>query len=244
MRRGGLDEPAVVEDRDVVADPLDVVEDVGRVEDRRLALQLAHQVEDVLAADRVERRHRLVEQDHRRPADEGLGDAEPLAHAARVGRRPPVGRFGDADAPEQLADLALAIGADAAKARDVAERLATGHPAVEAGVLGEVPKVAAMVAGRGHRDAVDGGASGRRAGEPGKDLQGSRLAGAVRAEEAEDGAGRDVQRQVGQRLDVLVVLGEAIHRDGVGHEIAPYGDRDDARGRTGVVSWTGMEWMS
>ena len=29
------DEPAAVEDRDVVADPLDVVEDVGRVEDRR-----------------------------------------------------------------------------------------------------------------------------------------------------------------------------------------------------------------
>ena len=87
VRRGGLDEPAVVEDRDVVADTLDVVEDVGRVEDRRLALQLAHQVEDVLPADGVERRDGLVEQDDRRPADERLGDAEALAHAARVGRR-------------------------------------------------------------------------------------------------------------------------------------------------------------
>ena len=34
------DEAAVVEDRDAVADALDVVEDVGRVEDGRLALQL------------------------------------------------------------------------------------------------------------------------------------------------------------------------------------------------------------
>ena len=186
--RGGLDETAVVEDRDVVADPLDVVEDVGRVEDRGLALELAHQVEDVLATDRVERRDRLVEQDHRRPADEGLGDPEALAHAARVGRRAAVGRLGDADALEQLADLALAIGADAAEPGDVAKRLAAGHPAVEPRILGEVAELAAMVAGRRDRHAVDRRAAGRRAGEPGEDLEGGGLAGAVRAEEAEDRA--------------------------------------------------------
>ena len=101
LGRCRLDEPAVVEDRDVVADPLDVVEDVGRIEDRRLALQLAHQVEDVLAADRVERRDRLVEEDDGRAADECLGDPEALAHAARIGRGPPIGGLGDPDPLEQ-----------------------------------------------------------------------------------------------------------------------------------------------
>src|SRR4029078_11158106 len=41
-RGGGGDEPSAVEDRDVVADALDVVEDVGRVEDLRLAPELVH----------------------------------------------------------------------------------------------------------------------------------------------------------------------------------------------------------
>ena len=94
-----------------------------------------------------------------------------------------------------------------------------------------------MLAGRRHGDAVDRRAAGRRAGEPGEDLERGRLAGAVRAEEAEHGAGRDVERQVGQGLDVLVVLGEAVHRDRVGHRITPFADRDDARGGMGVVSW-------
>ena len=182
----------------------------------------------------IERRDGLVEEDDRRPADEGLGDAEALAHAARVGRGAPVGRFGDADAPEQLGDLALAIGSDAAEAGDVAERLAPGHPAVEPRILGEVAELAAMLAGRGDRDAVDGGASGRRPGEPGEDLEGGRLAGAVRAEEAEDGAGRDVERQVGQCLDALVVLGQPIHRDGVGHGVSLLSSRRAAATRQPV----------
>ena len=92
----------MVEDRDVVADALDVVEDVGGVEDGRLALERLHELEDVLAADRVEGRDRLVEQDHRRPADERLGDAEALAHAAGIRRRAAVGGIGDADPVEQL----------------------------------------------------------------------------------------------------------------------------------------------
>ena len=109
LGRCRLDEPAVVEDRDVVADPLDVVEDVGGVEDRRLALQLAHQVEDVLAPDGVEGRDRLVEQDDGRATDECLGDAEALAHAAGVGGGPTIAGLGDADPLEKLVDPALAV---------------------------------------------------------------------------------------------------------------------------------------
>jgi hypothetical protein len=51
--------------RDVVADPLDVVEDVGRVEHRRLALDLLHELEDLASADGIEGADRLVEEQHR-----------------------------------------------------------------------------------------------------------------------------------------------------------------------------------
>ena len=91
VRRRGPHESPAVEDRDAVGDPLDVVEDVGRVEDRRLALEARHQLEDLAPSDRVERADRLVEQQDLGPRDHRLGDAEPLAHAARVRLRPPVG---------------------------------------------------------------------------------------------------------------------------------------------------------
>ena len=100
----GPDEPPVVEDRDVVADALDVVEDVGRVEDRGLALDPLHELEHLAPADGVERADRLVEEQHRGPGDERLGDPQPLAHAAGVGLRPPVRRIGDPDQVEDLLD--------------------------------------------------------------------------------------------------------------------------------------------
>ena len=54
-------EPPAVEDRDAVADPLDVGEDVGRDDDRRRAARLCDQLEEVAPALRVERADRLVE---------------------------------------------------------------------------------------------------------------------------------------------------------------------------------------
>ena len=95
--RRRADEPAAIEDRDVVADPLDVVEDVGRVEDGCLALEIAHQVEHLATPDRVKRADRLVQQEHGRAADQCLGDAEPLAHPAGVSLRASIGRFGQPD---------------------------------------------------------------------------------------------------------------------------------------------------
>ena len=104
---------------------------------------------------------RLVEQDDGRPADEGLGDAEPLAHPTRVGRRSAVGRIGDADPAEKSVDALFAVAVVSPEARDVAERLAAGHPAVEPRVLGEVAELAAMLAGSRDGNAVDRRAAGR-----------------------------------------------------------------------------------
>ena len=72
----------MVEDRDVVGDPLDVIEDVGGVEDRRLPAEAFHEIEDIAPPDRVERAGRFIEQQDLRPADQRLGDPEALAHSS------------------------------------------------------------------------------------------------------------------------------------------------------------------
>ena len=153
------DEAAVVEDRDAVADALDVVEDVGRVEDRRLALQRRHEVEDLAPTDRVEGADRLVEQQDARAGDERLGDAEPLAHAARVGPGSAIRGVGEADARDDAVDP----GRDRRSTRSGeseatnATRLAAGHPVVEARLLGEEADLAPVGLARRERDAAHAG---------------------------------------------------------------------------------------
>ena len=81
-------EPAPVEDRDSVADPLDVRQDVGREHDGRLAAKAGDQLEEVTPALRIERADRLVEEHDRRSMEQGLGDPEALAHPARPAADP------------------------------------------------------------------------------------------------------------------------------------------------------------
>ena len=57
----------------------------------------------LLPRARVEAGRRLVEQHHRRAADQPRGQVEPAAHAAGVGRRAPVGGLGEREAFQQLA---------------------------------------------------------------------------------------------------------------------------------------------
>jgi hypothetical protein len=92
----------MIEDRDVVADTLHVVEDVGRVEDGDLALDASHQLEHLLPTDRVERAHRLVEEQDGGASHERLGDPQPLAHPAGIGLGWPIGGVGDADEVDHL----------------------------------------------------------------------------------------------------------------------------------------------
>ena len=179
-RRRGADQATLVEDRDVVAHPLDVVEDVGRVEDRRLvASEVAHEVEDLAPADRVERADRLVEEEDPRPSDQRLADAEPLAHPARVGLRPAVAGVGQADLAEDLVDPGRgrrSTGSGESEATN-AERLATGHPVVEARAPGRGSRPAAGTRRRPLSGMpVDGRRAGGRPDEAAEDLEGGRLA--------------------------------------------------------------------
>ena len=104
--RADADEAAGREDADPVADRLDLVEEVAREQDREAALvdEPPQQLEDLDHAERVDRGGRLVEDEQVGRLDEGVGDAEPLAHAARVGLDRVVGAIGEADLREDLVD--------------------------------------------------------------------------------------------------------------------------------------------
>ena len=97
---------------------------------------------------------------------------------------------------------------------------------------------------RGHADApahrgrighdVDAGDRGRALGgrrERGEDADGGGLAGAVVAEQAEDGAGRDVEVEVAQRPEVAVALAEAAGDDAA----AALGGRAGGRSSVGML---------
>ena len=122
----------MVEDRDPVADPLDVGEDVGREQDGGRAAEAGDEVEDVAPALRVEGAHRLVEDDDGWPMDERPGDPEPLAHPARVGAGAAVGR-GDAGRPgpgRRRRPRSSGRAVEPVQPAQHRELLAAGHPAV------------------------------------------------------------------------------------------------------------------
>ena len=77
-----------------------------------------------LAQRRVEAGGRLVEEEHPGLAEERLGQAEPLAHALRVGADAPVGRVGEPDPFEQRRDGGRRL---ALQARIERQRLAPGQ---------------------------------------------------------------------------------------------------------------------
>ena len=112
LRDGALpDEPTGGEDPDPVAHRLDLGQQVAREHDREAAFvdELAQQVQDLDDAERVDRGRRLVEDEQVRRLDQRVGDAEPLAHAARVGLDRIVRPVGQADVGEDLVDGRLGL---------------------------------------------------------------------------------------------------------------------------------------
>jgi hypothetical protein len=106
------DQPTGGEDADAVAHGLDLVEQVAREQDRHPALldEGAEQLEDLRDAEGVDRRRRLIEDEHIRVLDQRVGDAEALDHAAGVGLDPVVGAVGQADLLEHRIDRLVHLG--------------------------------------------------------------------------------------------------------------------------------------
>ena len=117
---------------------------------------------------------------------------------------------------ERLA--ARPVGCDAVERREVRELVEHDHPRVEAALLGEVaprrPRQGPAVgASPGDRPAI-----GLEHAE--HDPHRRRLAGSVRAEEPEDLAGRDVEREAVERDDGPEALVELVDREGHRRRIA------------------------
>ena len=109
-----------------VAGHLHVGQDVGRVEHgAALALELEHEVADLLAADGIEAGHGLVEHHQLGIAHQGLRDADALEHALRELAQRPAARVVEADARDELG---RALAALRAGARRTGRRPGRGTP--------------------------------------------------------------------------------------------------------------------
>src|SRR5690606_20969860 len=75
----------------------------GEQQGRAVGHELLDDLPEVVAAGRVEPGGGLVEEQHRRPVDEGGGQVEPAAHPTGVGLGRAVGGLDQAEALQQLA---------------------------------------------------------------------------------------------------------------------------------------------
>ena len=147
--------------------------------------------------------------------DEAHRDVQAALHPARVALGDAPSGVGEAELREQLVGALRELAATKSlqtALQDVV--LAPGQFDVHAGLLRDDADRAAN-ARRLARDVEPRDASGAAVGtgERRQDLDGRRLARAVRPEQAEDRAGLHAERQPVERLDVAVSLGEACRLD-------------------------------
>ena len=103
VRRALGHDPAVVDDREAVAQRVGLLEVVGRQEDGGAGLaQPADLVPHPRPGLRIEAGRRLVEEEQRRPVDHADADVEPAPHAARVRPARSVGRVREVERVEDL----------------------------------------------------------------------------------------------------------------------------------------------
>lgn len=73
------DDPALVDDSDAIAEPIDLLHRVAHEQDRHvLVLERRDALPDVSSRGWIEAGGELVEDEHTRPAGEGEGDRQPL----------------------------------------------------------------------------------------------------------------------------------------------------------------------
>src|SRR5579871_2085747 len=198
---------APVDDGDAGADQFDIRELVGGEEDGlALFLQAGDDIAQFGVGDGIEAARRLIEEEQLGIVDQRLGDAGALAHT--LGVAPDIALPGVGLKPYLLqADLnataALRL-RDAEQASVVVEDVPTTHRIVEVGLFGQVSDLLfdAIVS---HRLAEDGGVSGSREDQAEQHFDRRGFAGAVAAQEAEDFALFDIQRQVIDGDDRLVL---------------------------------------
>jgi len=144
--------------------------------------------------------------------DEGLGDAEALAHAEGVGPHPLLCRIGDPDEVQQVLDPPRV---NACQPRCDRERRPATPPGMHRRRVEQRPDHARRVGQLDERSPVDGRRTAIGSHQPDDHLQRGGFAGAVGPEKTGDGPGFAAQRDVADDRYLLVALGESGCRDHV-----------------------------
>ena len=231
-RRGRADQPTGVDDHHVVADPLELPEQVGGDEhrDAEVGPDPADQAEHLVAAGGVEAIGRLVEQHQLRVVHQRLRELHALPHAGGVAADLAVALLVEPDVPQGVGGPLAGHGrGQPGHAAEVDHQLGGGHVGGEAVVLGHVADPSAdLLPGRRDVQAQDLRRAGGRGEQAEQDLDERGLPGAVGADQPRD-AGPDRQGQPVERRDRRIALGQRLGRDH-GHH------RTLADGGSGTVS--------
>ena len=213
---------AVIDDGDAVAQLLGLFEIVRGEQHRRARrVERAHMAPQLLAELDVDARGRLVEHQDRRVVHHRLGDHEPPAHAARERARIGVGLVGQADRLQQLHGAALGA-RHAIEPGLEGQHLARREEGVEIELLGhDADRGARLARIAVDVDVPDADRARGLVDQARHDVDQGRLASAVRAEQAEQRAARDVEidpveRGLGRHAVAAAIgLGQAADRDGI-----------------------------
>src|SRR6266511_1236523 len=212
------DDAAVVDDDDVIGEPVGLVQILGREYERRaLRDEFAEHRPEVAAAVRVESGGGLVEEEDGRRGDQAGGEVESPAHAARVGLDGLACRVGEVERGEQLGGPG---------ARDPAREVVEAADHLQVGASGQQLVHRRLLAGEADAwtharrladdvEAVNEGASLVRPQQRRQDANGGRLAGAVAAEQAQHATPGDLEVDLAQRPVWPEAFAEALGTDGV-----------------------------
>src|SRR5262249_17438734 len=204
--RGLQDDPALVDDDDLLAGAQHLREDMRGEHDRTLRAHRADEGEHFTDLAGIEPVGGLIENEHLGIVNERLREADALPEALRKmseqalrDAREPAGL----DRPRDRVLHRPAL--DAADAGREAEIRDDGHVVVEWRVLGQIADAAPDLGGL-LEDVEAAHANGARGGrqEPGDDTEGGGLAGAVWTEEAEDLSRMGGEGEVLDRCEVAV----------------------------------------
>ena len=207
-----VDEPACPDHHHVVADLLDLRDQVARDQHRDpVAGERPDQAAHLDDARRVQAVGRLVEDQQLGTGQHGRRDAEPLLHPQRV-RAVPVPRPG-----QQAGPLEHRVDRGQRKLPEAGQRLqvlAAAQLRVERGRLDERADLAQVGRGLGEAAAQDRSAARRRADQAEQHPDRRGLAGPVRADEPADRPRGDGQRHVVDNGAVAEALGQPGRRHG------------------------------
>ena len=230
------DDAAVVDDGEALGELVGLVEVLRRQQHGgALADEHAHDVPDLVAAAWVESGRRLVEEQQVGGHDDAGRDVEAPAHAAGVVAHELVGGVGEAERGEQLVGARRrATRAEAEQAPEQLQVLAAVELLVDRGELAGEAHPPAHRGGFAH-DVVAEHPGGSAVGvqQRGEHADRRRLAGAVRAEHAVDGAPPDGEVDAVDGAQLAEHLDEALGLDRqLAHEVTSAVTRVEERPST------------